>query len=365
MEHPGLARFPLRTFLVTCALAWTATACGASNDSNEGTYPAGDDGGSARADSGPAQAAHDSGTADGPPDSLPADAATEARVADGATDSGHKDAEPPVAVPSCHSGDRKEWSGPVASTGIAVAVCSVCGASYVVAANGSGGAGQVSVDNGSKTITVDVAAGATATSANLADKSSEGTVTVCATGASHACVPKDPQNQRYCDPYRDVAHLAPERIDQGVDYAGSGPIYALGPGTIDYYANRTDTGWPGGTFVAYKLSAGPAAGKVIYLAENIDLDPQLKSGSFVYNGTALGTLVNASPNSESGWGVAGEGISAEYGCYTEGCTTPLGINFNQLLVCLKAPSGIVEQTGCCPKPTGWPTDWCTTLAGWQ
>jgi hypothetical protein len=253
----------------------------------------------------------------------------------------------------------------VANTGIAVAVCSVCGASYVVASNGSGGAGQVTVANGSKTITLDVAAGKTATSANLADKPTDGTVIVCATGASHACLPKDPQNQRYCDPYRDVAGLVPERIDQGVDYAGSGPIYAMGPGTIDVYYNRTDTGWPGGTFVSYKLSAGPAAGREIYLAENIDLDPHLRSGSFVYSGTALGTLVNAFPNSESGWGVAGEGVTAEYGCYTEGCTTPLGVNFNKLLVCLKAPSGIAGTGGCCPQPTGWPTDWCRALAGWQ
>jgi hypothetical protein len=139
----------------------------------------------------------------------------------------------------------------------------------------------------------------------------------------------------------------------------------MGPGTIDVYYNRTDTGWPGGTFVSYKLSVGPAAGREIYLAENIDLDPHLHSGSFVYNGTALGTLVNAYPNSESGWGVAGQGITAEYGCYTEGCTTPLGTNFNTLLVCLHTPSGIPGQGGCCPQPSGWPSDWCTLLGAWQ
>jgi hypothetical protein len=174
-----------------------------------------------------------------------------------------------------------------------------------------------------------------------------------------------PQNQRYCNPFRDVTGLVPERIDQGVDYGGSGPIYAMGPGTIDLYRNRNDTGWPGGTFVSYKLSVGPAAGREIYLAENVDLDPSLKSGSFVYSGTVLGTLVNASPDSESGWGVPGQGVTAEYGCYTEGCMTPLGVNFNALLVCLQAPSGVTGQAGCCPQPSGWPSDWCTPLAGWQ
>jgi len=284
---------------------------------------------------------------------------------DGASDSGGDGGEVPPAVPACKAGDRKEWSGVVANTGIAVAVCSLCGESYVVASAGSGGAGQVTVDNGSKTITLQVAAGGTATSASIADKATDGTVKVCATGSSQACLPKDPQNQRYCDPYRSLASLVPERIDQGVDYAGSGPIYAMGPGTIDLYDDRNDTGWPGGTFASYKLTAGPAAGKEIYLAENIDLNPNLKSGSFVYNGTSLGTLVDASPDSESGWGVAGEGVTAEYGCYTEGCMTPLGVNFNDLLVCLKAPSGTTGTGGCCPQPTGWPTDWCSLLGKWQ
>jgi hypothetical protein len=268
--------------------------------------------------------------------------------------------------PSCQSGDRTEFSGPIANTGIAVSVCSVCGASYVVATNSSGTAGQVSLDNGSQSVTVDVPAGGTVTSGNLADNPSDGTVTVCATAPSRACLPNAPQNQRYCDPFRAVTSLSPERIDQGVDYGGSGPIYAMGPGTIDQYFNRDDSGWPGRTFVSYKLSAGPAAGRTIYLAENIDLDPSLQSGSFVYGGTVLGTLVNASPNCETGWGVAGERVTAEHGCYQEGCTTALGVNFNTLLVCLNTPSGIAgQQTGCCPQPSGWPTDWCSALATWQ
>jgi hypothetical protein len=357
-----LSRLLLRAFGATCALVWAA-AC-SSNASSEASSAAGDDGGGSAAES-------DSGADDqSAPGPGPVDGAADSRVADGASDSGHAadsghDAEPPPPVPSCKAGDRKEWSGDVANTGIALAVCSVCGASYVVASNGNASAGQVTVANGSKTITLDVPAGKTATSANLADKSTDGTVTVCATGASHACLPKDPQNQRYCDPYRDLGSLTPERIDQGVDYAGAGPIYAMGPGTVDVYYDRTDTSWPGGTFVSYKLSVGPAAGRVIYLAENIDLSPSLKSGSFVYSGTALGTLVNAYPNSESGWGVAGAGYTAEHSCYTEGCMTPLGVNFNKLLVCLKAPSGTMGTGGCCPQPTGWPSDWCTLLASWQ
>lgn len=281
------------------------------------------------------------------------------------SDVGHADAvDGANAAPQCAAGDRTEFSGIIPSTTLDVVVCSKCGESYVVASNSSSSAADLSINNGSATMMVSVPASGNATTAMLADNPADGTVSVCGTGG--ACLPVAPQNQQYCNPYRAVPDLAPERIDQGVDYGGAGPIYAVGPGTIDIYQNRNDSGWPGGTFVSYILSAGPGSGKVIYLAENLDLNPALQSGSFVYSGTVLGTLVNASPDSESGWGVQGVGTSAEYSCYVEGCSTALGTNFNQLLVALGAPSGIpTGQPGCCPSSTGWPADWGTLLAGWQ
>jgi hypothetical protein len=46
--------------------------------------------------------------------------------------------------------------------------------------------------------------------------------------------------------------------------------------------------------------------------------------------------------------------------------TPLGVNFNALLVCLKTPSGTTGTGGCCPTPTGfWPSDWCAAMGTWQ
>ena len=225
----------------------------------------------------------------------------------------------------------------------------------------------MTIDNGTKTINATVPSAGKVTSGKLADKASDGSVSVCGTSdGSHGCLPVAPKNEKYCDPFRSVAKLAPERIDQGVDYAGAGPIYAIGPGTIDVYRNRDDSGWPGGTFVSYKVTAGPAAGKVVYLAENIDLDPKLKSGSYVFNGTVLGTLVDASPNSEIGWGVAGAGYTAEFSCYVEGCSTSLGFNFNELLVCLKTPSGIsTGVTSCCSSSAGYPSGWCALIGKWQ
>jgi len=327
--------------LAMCALAATVVVCSST-------------GGDSGAPSGPQDALDAGGGADASSDASAGDAAVDAALP--------IDAHAP-APPSCASGDRTEWSGVVPSTTIAVAVCSGCGESYVVAANGGASAADVTIENGSSSITAHVPAGGTATSAKIADNATDGTVKVCA--GAHACLPVSPVNQRYCNPFRSVTHLRAERIDQGVDYGGAGPIYAIGPGTIDLYLNRNDTGWPGGTFVSYKLTAGPAAGKVVFLAENIDLNPALHAGSFVYGGTVLGTLVNASPDCEIGWGVAGAGYTAEHACYTEGCTTALGSNFNDLLVCLKTPSGVPGTSGCCPSSAGYPADWCSLLSAWQ
>lgn len=285
---------------------------------------------------------------------------------DAATRDAAGDARPP-SPPACSPGDREEWSGTIPNTLVQVAVCSTCGESYVSVANGNASPADVTVDNGTKTITTTVAAGARATTPTIADKPGDGSVTVCRTSghAKDDCLPVSPTNERYCNPLRAVTKLKPERIDQGVDYAGAGPIYAIGPGVVDVYRNRNDSGWPGGTFVSYKLTAGPAAGKVVFLAENVDLDTSLHSGSHVFNGTVLGTLVNAYPNCETGWGVQGAGYTAEHSCYVEGCATALGMNFNDLLVCLKAPSGVKGSTGCCTSSAGYPSNWCQLLSAWQ
>jgi hypothetical protein len=363
MRRPSVPSFLL--------LAWMAAACG-SNASGQGTFPIGDDGGGSGSSSGAGSgsgsgggagqdAASGSSSGSGPVDASVDSGGGSGSGSGSGSGGGRGDGSAPV--PACASGDRQEFSGAVGSTGITVAVCSACGTSYVVASNGTGSAGQVSVANGSMTVTVNVPAGGMATSAKVADAPADGTVTVCA-GTPQSCLPKTP-NQKYCNPYRDLTSLVPERIDQGVDYGGAGPIYAMGPGTIDVFNNRTDSGWPGGTFVSYVLSAGPASGREIYLAENIDLNTSLQSGSFVYSGTVIGTLVDASPDSESGWGVSGESVTAEYGCYTEGCMTPLGVNFNTVLTCLGTPSGTMGTGGCCPDPAGWPSDWCTGITNWN
>jgi hypothetical protein len=159
----------------------------------------------------------------------------------------------------------------------------------------------------------------------------------------------------YKNPLRGIKGLTRERIDQGVDYAGSGPLFSVGSGTVLQVFN---SGWPGGAFIAVRLSDGPAAGQVVYEAENIT--PSVHVGESVTADTVLGTLHDSFPNLEIGWGspkFIGESFWAQLnGAFPDNCSTSFGINFNQLLEALGAPSGIAEGSTCSGGlPSGFPS----------
>ncbi len=168
-------------------------------------------------------------------------------------------------------------------------------------------------------------------------------------------IAEDAVTTHYKNPLRGISRLTRERIDQGVDYAGSGPLYSVGNGTVLEVFN---SGWPGGAFIAVRLSDGPAAGQVVYEAENIT--PHVVVGQHVTADTVLGTLHDAFPNLEIGWGsprFIGESYWAQLnGAYPDNCSTSFGINFNQLLKSLGAPSGVAESSRCSGGlPSGFPS----------
>jgi hypothetical protein len=143
----------------------------------------------------------------------------------------------------------------------------------------------------------------------------------------------------YRNPLRSIHSLKAGRIDQGVDYSGSGPVYALGTGTV---LNRFNKGWPGGAFISYRLADGPAKGYVVYVAENVT--PRVSRGQRVTTHTVIGTLHNAYPNMEIGWSAkAGTGFAWCHRGYVEGHSTVCGLNMNKLLVVLGAPSGYKQH----------------------
>ncbi len=173
-------------------------------------------------------------------------------------------------------------------------------------------------------------------------------------GGQPVTVAVHPSPGSYTNPLASVRGIVPERVDQGVDYSGYGPIVALGDGTV---LSTTNSGWPGGTFIAYRLSDGPAAGLVVYAAE--DILPTVSVGEHVTAGTTLGTMYEGPDGIETGWAdSSGDGVSMarQSGQWTGANSTAYGANFSQLLASLGAPPGILQNN----PPTGqlapgWPT----------
>lgn len=157
----------------------------------------------------------------------------------------------------------------------------------------------------------------------------------------------------YANPLRGVGGLNPERIDQGVDFSGYGPIYAIGDGVV---LNTFNAGWPGGTFIAYQLSDGPAAGLVVYAAE--DIFPTVQVGETVTPNTVIGTLYEGPDGMETGWAdpsAMGSSMANAFGQFSGSNTSAFGYNFSLLLQSVGAPGGVPQNyppTGYLPP--GWP-----------
>lgn len=128
----------------------------------------------------------------------------------------------------------------------------------------------------------------------------------------------------YRNPFRHVSNLVWERTDAGVDFAGSGPVYALGDGVV---TNTFNAGWPGGVFISYRLESGPLAGKYIYVAETIT--PSVTVGQHVTSSTVLGIMHEGGSGIETGFAEApGTGNPLEH---FAGSATSAGSEFRAIL----------------------------------
>ena len=104
----------------------------------------------------------------------------------------------------------------------------------------------------------------------------------------------------YVNPLED-AIVEPERIDQGVDYAGVGKLVAIGAGRISDIASD-NSGWPG-AFIEYQLLNGADAGCYVYYAEGVTPADGLRVGDTVSAGEPLATIIPVYPTGiEIGWG---------------------------------------------------------------
>jgi hypothetical protein len=113
--------------------------------------------------------------------------------------------------------------------------------------------------------------------------------------------PSQPQSTAsgdYGNPLRSVSGLVMERVDQGVDFGGAGPVYALGDGVITN-AIADSAGWPGGGWITYRLTDGPDTGLMVYLAE--DVTPTVQVGQTVTSSTVIANMYNGGAGIETGW----------------------------------------------------------------
>ena len=165
----------------------------------------------------------------------------------------------------------------------------------------------------------------------------------------------------YHNPFRAISNLTPERIDQGVDYSGTGPVYAIGPGVITYVNAPTGSGWGANNiFIEERLTSGPAAGLYSYVAECIT--PSVSVGQIVTTNTIIGDMTNCGSGIETGWanGVGDLSMGLSEFNQSDNNSTAYGINYSELLARVGAPPGnmvmnnglLVGNPG--TLPAGWP-----------
>jgi murein DD-endopeptidase MepM/ murein hydrolase activator NlpD len=169
----------------------------------------------------------------------------------------------------------------------------------------------------------------------------------------------------YLNPMRAITGLYPERVDMGVDFAGTGPVYAIGAGVV-LEAKGCCSGWPGGGWITYELTDGPAVGEVVYFAE--DVVPAVQIGQKVSSGTVIGHMFSGGDGVETGWSMLDSG-SAESELSEAGgiggagpFPTAIGMNFEDLLLALGVPTAPnYGQTTYGLVPSRYDVNWAKAL----
>jgi hypothetical protein len=155
--------------------------------------------------------------------------------------------------------------------------------------------------------------------------------------------PPPPASGGYVNPLSG-ASVTPERIDQGVDYSGSGTLSAIGAGKVTY-VGTSGTGWPG-AFVEYQLTDGADAGRYVFYAESITPAAGLHVGQTVRAGQPIASI---NGGIEVGWGsgVGTQPLAQADGQWSSGAdssnhASPDGKDFSALIARLGGPPGKVE-----------------------
>ncbi len=170
----------------------------------------------------------------------------------------------------------------------------------------------------------------------------------------------------YLNPLRSITGLLAERIDMGADYGGSGPIYALGNAVITN-ATGNSAGWPGGGWITYQLTDGPAKGLIVYVAE--DVTPRVQVGQHVTSSTVICKMYNGGAGIETGWATSDSSTAESQmpaaGGISGGGPFPaaVGMNFENLMVALGVPRSAFNGSAATfgVVPSGYPINWSKAI----
>jgi murein DD-endopeptidase MepM/ murein hydrolase activator NlpD len=128
------------------------------------------------------------------------------------------------------------------------------------------------------------------------------------------------------------------RIDQGVDFTGTGPIAAVGDAEI---LATGAPGWPEGGGVLYKLLSGQRAGQIIFVYEGVAAT--VHAGQHVSAGDQIATFVPGG-SIEMGFADA-SGVPLSHGEYNEGDETQWGREMASFLTSIGGASGLSPSLG--------------------
>jgi len=131
----------------------------------------------------------------------------------------------------------------------------------------------------------------------------------------------------YVSPFSASTSLVTGRIDQGVDFVGTGPIVAIGDAKV---LSVGAPGWPEEGGVLYQLLDGPLKGEVIFVNEGVDATVQ--PGQNVKAGQQIATF---RPGGSIEIGFADTaGVPLSHSEYFEGKVTQFGLKMMSLLQAL-------------------------------
>ena len=128
------------------------------------------------------------------------------------------------------------------------------------------------------------------------------------------------------------------RIDQGVDFTGTGPIVAVGDAEILAVGAP---GWPEGGGVLYKLLSGSRAGQVVFVNEGVAAS--VHPGEKVSAGEQIATFVPGG-SIEIGFADA-DGVPLSHAEYSEGKETQWGREMASFLSGIGGASALAPSLG--------------------